>query len=152
MTVVGNGQGADFVRPIRRRQRVRLPWLTAAGLLLYGCGRAVAGGGGSTQTVPDSVLAGEPATVELHLSVIGNNAHIEGQYSNVALFHRLVGASDFQRVDPSRHVAVDDRHETYVFTIPPAPAGSTGSIELYFTATLSGQTTRIPGMKQIRIE
>ena len=111
---------------------------------------ACVGGGGSVQTVPDVVHPGDTARLQLRLSVTGGR--IAGRYDDVALYYRLVGAADYERAQEPRPLAVDERHVTYEFTIPPYPAGTRGPIEYYFTAALDGHPARIPAMKQIRIE
>ncbi len=113
---------------------------------LLGCEN---GGGGSTQVAPDSVRAGEPATIDLELSVWGGAGKIDGRYSDVAARYRLVGDSNYTTA-AATHAPKDSTHETYRFVVPPYPAGGK-EIEYYIDLKLDGHPSRIPGIKKIRI-
>ena len=157
------GLGTGVLGRHRRIARV-LFWCVVAGFAARACVNAcwagLAGGGGSNHTAPDTVRAGEPATLQLDLFVTGNGARVAGQYTQIALYYRLLPRAPgapadltFRRAPEPRRVSVDERHETYTFTIPPYPAGTRGTIDYYFTALIKGGTPDpIPGMKPIRVE
>jgi len=108
------------------------------------------GGGGSAQTAPDSVKAGEPAVIRLELSVWGAGGDIKGRYTDLAASYRLVGESDLKRLSP-RFISRDAKHEVYEFTIPGYPKPTTGKIEYYIELKLDGYPSRIEGIKKIKV-
>src|SRR5205807_1788890 len=99
--------------------------------------RGLAGGGGSTQTAPDVVKTGEPATVKIDFSVWGAGASIKGQYTDVRFYYRLVGepsqklltAVPAPIVFTGGQSKFNGMYESYAFTIPPYPKGTRGEIE-----------------------
>ena len=125
------------------------PITWSAILLISGC-EAPAGGGGSTQTAPDSVEAGEPAVIELELSVWGSREGIQGRYTGVEAYYRLVGESKYGSVKPRLVLQEKDR-EFYKITIPAYPEGTQGEVEYFITLNLDGHPSRINGMKKVKI-
>jgi hypothetical protein len=119
-------------------------------LLLGGCAFGP-GGGGGTQTAPDSVKPGEPAVIKLELSVWGSGGDIKGRYRDIAVSYRLVGERGYKMLSP-RLVSQDKKHEVYQFTIPAYPEGTKGEIEYFFDVTLDGHHSRIEGIKKIKVE
>src|SRR5205823_11487079 len=88
------------------------------------------GGGGSTQVATDSVIAGIPCTVRLELSVWGAGGDIKGRYTDIALFYRLAGDSDYKMVSP-QPVSHSEKQEVYNVTIPPFSDETHKEIEYY---------------------
>lgn len=125
----------------------------------YYFGRNIAGGGGSTQTAPDSVLAGQPALIDLELSVSGDGGPIKGRYSGVVLNYRLAGETDYKRLtaDPipiifsGEQASFNNKYEAYTFNVPPYPKGTSGEIEFNFEFKLDGHFSRVEGVKKIKI-
>jgi hypothetical protein len=134
----------------RRSGKTALAVSVLCALSLSSCMLAP-GGGGSIQSSPESVKAGEPAVLRLELSVWGSGKDISGRYADVAVFYRLVGAAQYEGPLKAQPVPHDAKHESYEFTIPGYPTGTTGEIEFYFALKLDGQPSRIEGLKKIRI-
>ncbi|HEX9503219.1 MAG TPA: hypothetical protein VF974_02755 [Patescibacteria group bacterium] len=123
----------------------------------YWFGNNLAGGGGSSQYAPDTVKTGQPAEIKLDLSVTSGT--ISGRYNRVSLYYKLVGDADNKSItnNPVPKIFSGDqskfngKYETYTFTIPPYPKGTKGEIEYYITLALDGHTSKIDGIKRIKI-
>jgi hypothetical protein len=124
--------------------------LLVAVIALSATGCMIPGGGGVNQTIPDSVRAGEAATVRLDMFVT-DVKFIWGRYRDLALRYRLVGDSAFQSITPSRRIHVDRGREAYEFTIPPYPARTCGSIELSVSMKFDGHPSQFDGYRKIRV-
>lgn len=122
-------------------------------------GNNLAGGGGISETAPDNVKAGEPAFVTLELSVWGGGGPVSGRYTNVVFYYRKVGETNYKSLtsNPIPKVFTGDqekfngKYESYTFTIPPYPKGTTGEIEYYYDMKLDGQLNHTVGFKKIKI-
>lgn len=108
------------------------------------------GGGGSTQTAPHTIRAEEGGLLRLELSVWGAGGPIEGRYTDVVAFHRLVGQNTYTST-PSKLVSQDKAHQIYEFRILPYPRGTAGEIEYYFELKLDGHHSRVNGKKRIKL-
>lgn len=134
-------------------------WNAAVGLLAACCvgsfacvaSGGVAGGGGSTQTAPDSMQSGQPVVVKLELTVWGSGGDIKGRYTDIALRYRLAtDAQGHAAVKPTL-ISADATHENYEFVIPAFAAGTVGDLEYYIELKLDGHPSRIEGIKKIKI-
>jgi hypothetical protein len=110
----------------------------------------IGGGGASTQSAPDSVKNGDTAVVRLELAVIGAGAKINGRYTDIVGFYRLVGQSDYNKIVP-RLVSQETSREVYEFSIPTRPDMIGAEIEYYFELKLDTIPSRLEGAKKIRI-
>ena len=125
----------------------------------YYFGRDFAGGGGSSQTIPNSVAAGQPAVVDLELSVSGGGGPVKGRYSDVVLNYRLAGETDYKSLTTNpipivfsgEQPTFNNKYEAYTFIIPPYAKGTDGEIELNFEFKLDGHFSRIEGAKKIKV-
>lgn len=125
--------------------------LIASALTLLGAAcQLTPGGGGSEQAAPDEVKAGEPAVIQLTLSVWGAGGAIRGRYTDISLHYRLAGEGDFEPLRP-KLISQEEKREVYEFTIPAYPAGTVGEIEYYLELKLDGHHSRINGMKRIKV-
>jgi hypothetical protein len=115
---------------------------------MLGC--IVPGGGGSQQTLPEVIRAGEPAVIQYDL-MAHDLPWSRGRFRDVTLFYRLVGDSVYRSVRPSSRKRVDRAREAYEFRIPAYPSGTEGEVELYFTNTFDGHPNRTPGWKKIPV-
>ncbi|MBZ5728266.1 MAG: hypothetical protein LAP87_25175 [Acidobacteriia bacterium] len=109
------------------------------------------GGGGSTQSGPDSVKAGEPIVINLELSVWGSGGSIDGRYKDIVLFYRCVGDSEYKTIEP-RLISRHDKSEVYEFTVPAVANETSREVEYYLEMKLDGHLNRIEGIKKIRID
>lgn len=120
-------------------------------LLISGC--ITPGGGAAEQVVPDVITAGQPATLQLKLSIFEANARVKGRFKDVALRYRLVGDSTFRVAQTPQPRQIARNVETYDFILPPFPPGTRGKMEFFFTAHLDGHPSpAIEGIKQVRVQ
>src|SRR5687768_3652423 len=96
-------------------------------LIQAGC-LSVAGGGGSTQTAPDTTNSGEPTIIKLELTVWGSGGPIKGRYTDVLGYYRLSGEQSYKSIAPKLESQNEDR-EVYTLAIPAYVKGTTGEIE-----------------------
>ncbi len=108
------------------------------------------GGGGSTQTAPDSIRVEEDGWLKLELSVWGEGGPIAGRYTNVAAYYRLVGEDSYTS-SPGKLVSQNKDREVYEFAISPYPKGTQGEIEYYFELKLDGHPSQVKGLKRIKV-
>jgi hypothetical protein len=118
-------------------------------LLLGGC--VIPGGGGSQQTVPDTIRVGEAALIRFELTA-NDIRWAPGRFRDVKLLYRLVGDSTYRSLQPSNRRLVEAAKEAYEFVIPPFAAGTAGQLEYYFTLTFDGHQNEIQGYKKIPVE
>src|SRR3989344_3936881 len=109
----------------------------------------VAGGGATVQTAPDSIKAGEAATIKFEVSVPGSKQNINGRYTDIVMHYNLT-EFDSNFTQPKLISQTKDK-EVYEFTIPPYPAGTQGEISYYIELKLDGHANRIEGYKKIKI-
>jgi hypothetical protein len=115
-------------------------------LLAFGC----AGGGGITQVAPDTVKAGDPATITLEVAVWGSGGNIKGRYTDVVTYYRRAGEPEYRTATPTV-VSQDAKHQNYQVVVPAYPIGTSGEVEYYIELKLDGQPSRIAGLKKIKI-
>lgn len=108
------------------------------------------GGGGSTQTAPDTVKIGELATVNLDLNVWGSGGSIKGRYTNIFLYYQITGQDFVKQIEP-KLISQNNSHESYEFSIPTYPQYKNGEIIYSIELKLDGQPSRIEGIKKIQI-
>lgn len=114
-------------------------------------GGNLAGGGGITQIVPDTVKSGDPAVVDLKLTVWGGGGPIKGRYTDIFLNYQITGQDVLGQLKP-KLISQDEKSETYEFIIPGFPKGTKGGeIQYSIEAKLDGQPSRIEGIKKIQI-
>jgi len=118
-------------------------------LVQAGCA-GVAGGGGTTQTAPDTTKSGEPTQIKLELTVWGSGGPIKSRYTDVLGYYRLAGEQNYKSTVPKLESQTEDR-EVYNFTIPAYAKGTTGEIEYYFEFKFDSQPRRINGTKKIKL-
>jgi hypothetical protein len=109
------------------------------------------GGGGSTQSAPDTIVAGEAAVLRLELTVWGAGGSSAGRNTDTRAFYNCLGSSDEKLLTPNL-VSQADKQEVYEFTIPPLPKSTDCKfIEYRFESRLDGHLNLIKGMKTIRV-
>ena len=113
--------------------------------LMLGC---VAGGGGSNQTAPDMIKAGEPAIIRLELSVWGSGGTIENRYTDIKGYYKLSSEESYKIISP-KLISQNKKSEEYEFKIPAYPQGTSGKIEYYFEMKLDGHFNSVNGIKSI---
>lgn len=133
------------------------------GLLWFGLSYWIGGsigGGGMQQYAPDTVQAGEPADITIIATATGGGGNIQGRFTNLSLHYRLVGENTYKAIQPQQIDLPDNfktvqsktfQSETYKFTIPPYPKGTTGEIEYYTEMTFDGYQSHQDGVKKIKI-
>lgn len=109
----------------------------------------VAGGGGTIQTAPDSIKAGEAATIKFEVSIPGSQQNINGRYTDIVMHYNLT-EFDSNFTQPKLISQTKDK-EIYEFTIPPYPVGTQGEISYYIELKLDGDSNRVEGYKKIKV-
>jgi hypothetical protein len=110
----------------------------------------VPGGGGSTETAPDFVKAGDPILIELELSVWGSGGNIKGRYTEIVSGYRLEGEKSYKTAE-TKFLSSDGNTEKYELIIPPFSPNTTGLLEYQIDMKLDGVPNHSLGTKKIRI-
>jgi hypothetical protein len=126
-------------------------WAVPVLFLLPAACSLTPGGGGSTQTVSDTVKAGHSIFLGLELSVWGSGGSIKGRYTDIVASYRRLGESDYKTVAP-KLVSEAEKTVVYQFVIPTLPTEAGGEIEYYIDTKFDGHLNHIPGIKKIRVE
>jgi len=108
------------------------------------------GGGGSTQSVRDSVKDGEAIVIKLELTVWGSGG-IKDRYKDVVASYRRVGETGYETV-AAKLLSQSDKSEMYEFIIPAFPNGTGGEVEYFIEMKMDGQLNHIQGIKKVRID